>query len=219
MIRAVLSDMDGTLFDSEYFYMSGTVDQMRQYGYTGEEKEIYRILGTDMEGTYRILHELLEGKVPYETIVKNNEYYFGTLHPIDYRAIMFKDVPKGLKKLKEDGLKLAVCSSSPKETIQESLQAMGILEYFDYIVSSDEVDRPKPAPDVYLKACEMLGVKKEECIVYEDAAMGIEAGKNAGMTTIARRDDRFGQDQSRADSIVNDMTAFVQYVEKENGYR
>jgi len=216
MIRAVLSDMDGTLFDSEYFYMSGTVDQMRQYGYTGEEKEIYRILGTDMEGTYRILYELLEGKVPYETIVKNNEYYFGTLHPIDYRAIMFEDVPEGLKWLKSDGLKLAVCSSSPKETIRESLKAMGILEYFDYIVSSDEVDQPKPAPDVYLRAAEMLGVKREECIVYEDAAMGIEAGKRAGMITIARKDDRFGQDQTKADCIVEDMTSFVQYVEGRN---
>ena len=58
MIKAVLFDMDGILYDSEYFYMQGTVAQMRAYGYDGPAKNIYRIIGTTMQTTYEMLYDI-----------------------------------------------------------------------------------------------------------------------------------------------------------------
>ena len=216
MIKAVLFDMDGILYDSEYFYMNGTIEQLRAYGYTGSDEAVYAILGTTMEETYRICYELLDGRVPLQKIIDGNEKYFREDHPIDYRAIMFPGVPEAIRELKEAGIRTAVCSSSPYQTIIESLDAMGIRSLFDFIESGERVKNAKPAPDIYLRAAEALNVPKENCCVYEDSNMGILAGKNAGIFTVARRDDRFRQDQSPADLIVEDIQELVSVVRKEN---
>ncbi len=215
MIRAVLFDMDGILCDSEHFYMEGTIDQMRAYGYTGPAEKIYGIIGTTMDGTYDLLYDLLDHKVDRETIRKNNEDYFSRLHPVPYKEIMFPRVPEMLQKLRALGLQTACCSSSPYETILKSLQAMGIDKDFDYIASSDQFTPTKPAPDIYLAAAKALGRTPQECIVYEDSTMGIAAGKNAGMEVIAREDRRYGQDQSQADRIVKDIAGFYAAVAEE----
>ena len=218
MIKAVLFDMDGILFDSEIYYMNGTIEQMKAYGYRGDIKDIYRIIGTSMKETYEILYNLLEEKVPLETIIANNEKYFLEDHPLNYKELMFDGVEEELKELNEKGISCAVCSSSPKETIVEALENMGIKNYFKVIISSDEVSKSKPEPDVYLKAVELLEVDKQDCIVYEDSRLGVEAGINAGIYTIGRRDDRFYQDINEANYIVNDIYELRDWIRKENGY-
>lgn len=216
MIRAVLFDMDGILYDSEKYYMEGTIAQMRQYGFEGKDEEVYCIIGTSMEETYRIIYELLGGKIPLSVLQENNERYFGIEHPLDYRAIMFDDVRESLHRIRKMNLRTALCSSSPMETIMNSLEAMEIADCFDFVECCDNVERPKPFPDVYLKAQEALGIDKENCIVYEDSALGIQAGKAAGIFTAARKDDRFHQDQSQADLIVNNMTELTEWIRREN---
>ena len=218
MIKAVLFDMDGILFDSEKYYIEGTIEQMKRYGYKGDIKDIYRIIGTNMKETYDILYELLNKQVDRELIVANNEKYFLEEHPLDYKVLMFEGVDKVLKEFKDNGIKCAVCSSSPKETIDEALEEMDIKEYFNLYISSDEVNNPKPMPDVYLKAQELLNVPKDECVIYEDSTLGVEAGINAKIYTVGRWDDRFYQDISKANLIVKDIYEFRDWIRKENGY-
>ena len=104
MIKAVLFDMDGILYDSEYWYMQGTIEQMRAYGYKGPEKDIITgIVGKTMEGTYRALYDLLDGEVPYETIRRNNDRYFDVDHPLVFKKIMFPHVKEVLAALHADG--------------------------------------------------------------------------------------------------------------------
>ena len=218
MVKAVLFDMDGILYDSEYYYMNGTIDQMHRWGYTGDDRKIYAILGTTMEDTYQIMYDLLGGKVPIEKLAEGNERYFLIEHPLDYKKIMFPGIPEALRELKEMGLKTAVCSSSPYQTITDSLDAMGIRELFDFIESGERVPHAKPAGDIYLMAAEALNTKTEDCLVYEDSCLGIQAGKNAGIFTAARKDDRFFQDQSAADLMVSDIQELVSWIRKENNY-
>lgn len=218
MIKAVLFDMDGILYDSEYYYMNGTIEQMRRYGYDGPDEDIYAVIGTTMEETYAILHRLLNGKVPLEVIRKNNEHYFQEEHPLRFREIMFPGVPEELRSLKEMGILTAVCSASPLQLIKDSLQEMDILDLFDFYESGENVRNPKPAPDIYLLAQQELGVAREECVVYEDSTFGIEAGKRAGIYTVAREDKRFFQDQSHADAIVRDIQSLVRWIRKENSH-
>ncbi len=75
-------------------------------------------------------------------------------------------------------------------------------------MSGNEVARSKPFPDVYLAVAKKLGVKPENCIVIEDSANGIKAGKNAGMFVVAKREERFNFSQEEADLIINELMDF-----------
>lgn len=214
MIKAVLFDMDGILYDSERFYMDITVRVMRSLGYTGPEESLYAVVGTTAKGTWKILYDLLEGEYSGRTIERAWIEYLRA-HPLNYAEAMFPDIPDTLKRLLDAGIRMACCSSSNPSVIQDSLKQMQILSYFTYVVSSEEIERAKPDPMIYLLAAEKLGVNPEECAVYEDSALGIEAGKRAGMLVIARKDDRFLQNQDGADRIVTSAAQMADYILKE----
>jgi beta-phosphoglucomutase-like phosphatase (HAD superfamily) len=93
---------------------------------------------------------------------------------------------------------------------------MGIRDLFDFIETVENVKRPKPAGDIYELAARELGVDKADCIVYEDSTLGIEAGKRAGIFTVAREDKRYNQDQSHADLIVKDIQELTEWIRREN---
>lgn len=210
--------MDGILYDSEGWYLEGTIRQLRAFGYTGPDEAVYATIGLDMEGNYDLLEKLLDYKVPREEIIASNETYFNVLHPLDYKAIMFPGVPEELKRIRAMGIRTAVCSASPLSIIVNSLNAMEIRELFDFVETGENVEHPKPAGDIYELAAKELGVNVHECLVYEDSRLGIAAGKNAGIRTIAREDKRFGQDQSQADLIVKDIHELTEWIRKENAY-
>ena len=213
-MKAVFFDMDGVLIDSEMFYMKGTYDWISKKGFNGKLEDTFRLIGTNMEGTYNLLYEMLNKKYTISEIEEENRKYF-LEHPIDYKAILNPFVKEILIFLKEHKIKIAVCSSSPKKTIEKALKECEILEYFDFIVSSDEVEKSKPNPDVYLKACEVLKVSKEDAFVIEDSTMGIEAGKNANIKVIAIKDKFFGQDQTKADYIFENLGKVLEFFKGE----
>src|SRR4029077_13533534 len=80
--------------------------------------------------------------------------------------------------------KMAVASGGWKSIINQSLGAVGLNDLFDAIVGADDVKHGKPAPDIFLKAAQQLGLKPEECLVYEDGDLGIQAARAAGMEVI-----------------------------------
>ena len=214
MKKAVLFDMDGILYDSEGFYMDITVSVMRELGYTGPVEPIMDVVGTTADGTWQILYDLLEGawtgnEIRRRWIEKNRA------NPLDYKAVMFPDIPETLARLKKAGIRMACCSSNMPSVIRASLDAMEIREYFDCVISSEEISRPKPDPMIYLNAAAALGVSPSECAVYEDSQPGIQSGKRAGMTVIARKDDRFHQDQSGADRMVMNAAEMADYILEE----
>lgn len=213
-MKAVLFDMDGVIIDSEMFYMKGTYDWISKRGFKGKLEDTFRLIGTNMEGTYNLLYEMLNKKYSISEIDEENRKYF-LENPIDYKAILNPYVKEILIFLKEHKIKIAVCSSSPKRTIEKALKACEILEYFDFIVSSDEVKKSKPNPDVYLKACEVLKVSNQDAFVIEDSSMGIEAGKNANIKVMALKDHYFGQDQSKADFIFEDLGEVLEFLQSK----
>jgi HAD superfamily hydrolase (TIGR01509 family) len=201
MEKAVLFDMDGILYDSELQYARVTEQVMRNLGYTGPSEALYDTIGCTADGTWQILYDLLDGNCSRHEIEMAWKEY-NQSHPIDYRAIMFDDIPETLRTLKENGFRMACCSSSSKRVILDSLRDMGIENYFDVVISGEEIDHPKPEPDIYLLAARQLNTLPENCVVYEDSRIGIEAGRRAGMKVIGRRDTRFNQNQSAAHCLV-----------------
>ena len=214
MIKAILFDMDGVLIDSEYYYHFGTYTWMKRLGFKGDHKELNKLIGTTMATTYDMLYEMFDGKYSKEKLAEINEKYFNEENPLDCKKIMFANVKECLVSFKQMGIKMALCSSSPMKIIMNNLQQMDIEHLFDCIVSGDDFVRSKPDPMIYLYAMDKLHVNSDECIVYEDSTIGIAAGKASKAFCIARKDDRFGQDQSQADMLVNDINELLDYVRK-----
>ena len=90
--------------------------------------------------------------------------------------------------LRQQGIRTGIASSNGIELVETVLKAQGIQEYLESVHTCCEVLKGKPAPDIYLLVAETLGVKPEECLVFEDVPMGILAGKNAGMRVCAVED-------------------------------
>ncbi len=90
-----------------------------------------------------------------------------------------------IRRLTDDGIPVALATSAPKLNVEHTLAELGLAGAFPVIVRGDEVARGKPAPDVFIEAARRLGVPAENCLVFEDAPMGIEAAQAAGMKVVA----------------------------------
>lgn len=211
-IKAVLFDMDGVLVDSEIYYMQGTYKWMKQLGFAGTFKEVCSLIGTTMEVTYRMIDEMLEHRYSIEELTQINEHYFEVEHPIQYDQIMKEGLIELLNEIKQRRWKCAVCSSSPKATIEHALKVCAIDSYFDYVVSGDEFTESKPNPEIYLHAAARLETSPSECLVIEDSSMGIAAGINAGMKTVGIIDRRFSLQQRHASVLVDSLSEVLECV-------
>lgn len=212
MIKVLLCDLDGTLIDSESHYLKYTIEMMQELGFKKDINLIYQIIGETMTKTYDILEALLDYKVSRTKIIEKNEYFFNEYHPLDYQKVIFNDVKETLIKLKNDGIKLALCSSSSLLIIKKFIQQTKLEGVFDFIESGEDIKRPKPMGDTYLNALNYFHFDKKEAIVYEDSYLGIKAGINAGIFTCARKELRFNFNQSEADLIVDNIKQLYDYI-------
>jgi HAD superfamily hydrolase (TIGR01509 family) len=89
-----------------------------------------------------------------------------------------------VSRLRERGIPVAVASNSPRRFVDASLASAGLEDLFEVIVSADDVDRAKPAPDLYLRACELLGARANEAVAFEDSRTGAISARAAGMFVV-----------------------------------
>lgn len=208
MIKAILFDMDGTLTDSERYYTEGTFNWINKIKKVSLE-DIYPIIGTNMDETYKILSKL--SLLSYDEVVKLNTEYFND-NPINYNDYIFNDVKDTLKLLKNNGYKLALCSLSEKWMVNNFIRDCHLENIFDVILSDDDVSNSKPNPEIYLKALELLSIDNDEAIVVEDSYNGILAGINANIKVFARDASRYHIDQSKAFYIFKDMSEILNII-------
>ena len=108
--------------------------------------------------------------------------------------------------LKEHDIPTAVASSSPIEFIETNISNLGFNDYFQFLLSGNEVTNGKPAPDIYLAAAKRLNVMPQDCVVLEDSHNGVKAAKSAGMTCIGFQNPNSGiQDISMADTVIDSI--------------
>jgi len=117
-----------------------------------------------------------------------------------------------IRELKKSNAKLAVGSSGPAKNVELLLTTLSIKKYFDSIITAEDIKNGKPAPDVFLKAAKNLNIKPENCIVIEDAPVGIEAAKRAGMKSIGLTTTHKKEELHQADIIAKDLT----FIHKED---
>ena len=132
-------------------------------------------------------------------------------HPYSYNDIKDKDIHDVMCTLKQNGYKIAIASSTPMDGIQYVIKEIGIVEFVDVIVSGEMFQESKPNPEIYNYTLSKLNLKPEECIAIEDSTYGIQAAKGAGITTFAKRDDRFHYEQDMADVVIDDLLQIIRF--------
>ncbi|MDR0937636.1 MAG: HAD family phosphatase [Oscillospiraceae bacterium] len=179
-MKAVLWDLDGVLIDSEPGYNITVGELIRSLGYKFGEAEIAKTTGA----SYKNIAELLGLDEPKEKIERL--YIEALLKAINQNVTALIDGAGGfLQELKSRKIKMAIGSSSPRVLVEQIVNKFGLSEFIDIIVTGSDAERGKPAPDIYLKCAELLGVEPANCLVIEDSLNGIKAAKNAAMRVLA----------------------------------
>lgn len=208
MIKAVIFDMDGVIIDSEPLHYKVFMEYTnRKFGLTISDGEYNQFIGTTNHHIYSKLKE--KYNIPGDLAAIIEEYEEKCLEFLlsktTERPIHGVDIL--VKNLHQNKIKLALASSSPKKVINIVLDMFNMNQFFDVKVSGQEVANSKPAPDIFLRAAELLYIRPEECLVFEDSRNGVVAAKAAGMQCIAFYNPNSGQqDLSRADKIIESFT-------------
>ncbi len=208
---AVIFDMDGVLVDTEYEFMIEERDFLDDHGIDLSDEVLFATVGCSQQDFVRDLVSWLasvgierdgEGALAFY-----NEWAEGRV--IDYASLRNPGVPETLAELAERGVRLAVASSSPMENIKKVLTACGIIDRFEAIVSGEQFVQSKPNPEIYLHTLDLLGLDAGRCCCVEDSVPGIAAGKAAGLTVFAKREERFGYSQDQADAIIDQIPDLI----------
>ena len=212
--KAVIFDMDGVIFDLERSCMETWIALSGKYGLDNIEEAFLACTGTTNARTKEIMLERYGADFPYDEYAKEASVMFHAKN--DYGNLPMKQgVVELLEYLKGEGVKIALASSTRRETVTKELHWAGIYEYFDICVCGDMVQKSKPAPDIYLKACEELGVCPGDAFAIEDSINGIRSAYNGGprpimVPDLLKPDDEM---ENLAEVILPSLLDVILYLE------
>lgn len=205
--KAVIFDMDGVIADSEPIHDEALTMVLSAHGLNLAEEDRNAILGTTLDGTWRWLQGRFALPGPLESWKERYSALVCQLlrEKVEPTAGLY-DL---LSKLEERETRIALASSSPRIWVDIVLQKLEVSHRFQVVIAGDEVERGKPAPDIYLKAAHALGVRPGQCLVIEDSPAGLKAASSAGMKSVAvlTRHTR-GLDLSQACQVIPSLQAF-----------
>ncbi|MDL2247937.1 HAD family phosphatase [Bacteroides sp. OttesenSCG-928-J23] len=200
MLKAVIFDMDGVLIDSEILYLHALQRYLQDQGVTLAWRDLTWVVGMKLEDISAHIVKKYALNLTAEEVSRGQERYCDDLYQADL-AVM-EGLEDFLTELKSHGVKTAVASSSIKRDVDTVLRRFDLKQYFDAVVAGDMVERSKPAPDIFLRAAQLLKALPEECAVIEDSVSGIAAGKSAGMFVVGFKGSVVKQNTSAADMEV-----------------
>lgn len=182
MLKAVLFDMDGLIFDTESVYKQSWKFAASDQGLNLKDDLYQHFLGVQDPECEAMLAEHFIGVIDMERFRRLRDEDF---HQRREKGIAIKlGFVELFTAIKECGLKTAIVTSSHLSEVKYNFRNTGYLEQYDLIITAEDVDRGKPNPDCYLMACDKLGFAPSECLVLEDSNNGVRAGLNANCHTI-----------------------------------
>jgi beta-phosphoglucomutase family hydrolase len=201
---AVIFDMDGVLADTGPLHYQSWVKISKEIG-KRFSKEFFK--STFGRQSVPIIRDLVGNDVDEDLVRKwadLKEKYYREM--VRNNIVPLPGVLRIIKELNDLKFKLAVGSSAPPENVDLLLNSFKIAHYFNIVITAPDVKNGKPAPDVFLAASEKLKIVPSNCIVIEDAPVGIQAAKNAGMKCIALETTHPAKELLAADLIVSDLS-------------
>ena len=182
--EGLIFDCDGTLVDTMPIHFKAWSSTTKVHGLVFPEDRFYALGGVSPFEVLRILSSEQGVEVDPEAVTREKESrYMELIAEAD-------EIPEVMQIVRENHGKIpmAVASGGTPETVEGILDHCGIRHYFDAIVTSEDVEKPKPAPDTFLEAARRIKVAPEKCRAYEDADMGMKAILAAGMDAVDVRD-------------------------------
>jgi len=206
MVAAVVFDMDGVIIDSEQVWDEVREELVADWGGRYRPEAQRAMMGMSSHEWSRYMHDELglsqePAEINAEVVRRMLERYHGELPLLDGAVDAVRSLAASYP--------LAVASSSNRPLIDAVLETAGIADCFVATVSSEEVPRGKPSPDVYLEAARRLGVAASRCAAIEDSGNGIRAAKAAGMLVIAYPNEHYPPDAEAlgsADAVIGALS-------------
>ena len=213
MIKAVIFDLDGLLIDSEIISYKIYKEILHQFGhnFTIEEytqnysgkTEVKNV--TNLINTYSLPWTIEKGldnvyKIENRFIAQGVDLKYGAKELLSY--------------LKDNNFKIAIASSSTRDRALTILKKHNIVEYFDDFVFGNEVEKGKPNPDIFLKACDKLSEKPEKCLVLEDSEAGIQSAYSANIPVICIPDMKVPNDSylNMTKEVLSSLEEVISYL-------
>lgn len=178
-IEAVIFDLDGTLVDSMWMWREIDVEYLSKFGIEVPNDLQQAVEGMSFSETAQYFKDRFNLPDPIEVI--KAQWNQMAWDKYGNEVALKKGVIEFLEELRRSGIKTGIATSNSKELVEHVLKSLNITQYFDSVRTSCEAKKGKPAPDIYLLVAKDLQVDPKDCLVFEDLALGIMAGKSAGM--------------------------------------
>ena len=215
MLSAIIFDLDGVLADSEPWWNQIDARLLAEYGatYCGEYHQ--NVVGVNYRLAIEFYKKAFGLSVPTDEMMRRRgeiatEFFAN-------RVGLFPNVKEALEELRQMKLHLAIATSSVSASARPFLDRHQLTGFFGVIITGEEVERGKPAPDIYLRAADNLGIPVDACLVVEDALPGVAAAKAAKMRVAAIPDRRFANPreyEKKADYVLSSLEELPALVRK-----
>jgi HAD superfamily hydrolase (TIGR01509 family) len=210
MFKALIFDMDGLMIDSERLYWQVEKDLARSYGKEVQKDTLWKMMGRRPIDGLRIFIEEVGLPISAEEALAMRDGRMRQKYREESEAMpgLFHILDTFYGKLK-----LAVCTGAQKEFLEIVVDRLKIRDRFDVLQSSDEIQKGKPDPEIYLETCARLEFEPGQCIVLEDSSNGALAGIRAGCYTVGVPSEYSrGQDFSFVDFVASDLYAAEEHI-------
>ena len=207
MVKAFVFDLDGTIVDTEKAIFQAYKEALKLYDFELTEDVWAKYVGG--VGTPTFICEHVENVTGKEVDIEKTIAYGETV----LRELIKKERPlpgviELLEEAKREGIKIALATNSNKKWATTHLTNLHLLDYFDELLTVDQVLRPKPHPEIYVKAVHSLGVAPIEAIAFEDSVIGSKAAVAAGLHTVAipstlMKEENFAHTHLQLPSLAN----------------
>jgi beta-phosphoglucomutase len=214
MLQAVIFDFDGVIADTEPLHLAAFNKVLDKYGVEIPKETYYEeYLGFNDHDCFEILkkaHPLKLGKISVKTLMQQKAKAY--LDIIKEEPSVISHVPEFLRMLARNNILLAICSGGLRNEIETVLLQARLNDFFEIIVSADEVKKGKPDPQGFILTLEMLNsrhpgktIKAADCVVIEDSHWGIEAAAAAGMHIVAVTNSYEQDELAKAELVIDNL--------------
>lgn len=217
MVKAIVFDMDGVLFDTEILCLNAWQKVADKYNLGNITTACISCIGVSKEKSKEIFKTAMSKDFPYDEM-RNKVSDLCHQEISKNGLVKKKGVDEILSFCKKSGIKIGLATSTRRQTVISHLERTEIIDFFDEIICGDEIENSKPSPEIYLKSCKKLGIEPQNALAIEDSYNGVKASNSAGVRCIMVPDILPPTDEikSLAFTVKNDLFEVIEFLKTEN---